>query len=248
MGSFGTPTLAIGNTLVTNRGGTAGYVAVLNTNGQPERVVPLVSEDLRWSSTSPNPVSVDEANNLIIVGRFSNDANGAALTLGGRTLTVDANQTVFFLASIAPDNTFNWLLSLGGGDLQFDGAVVTGLGYGGLIPGPGRSMLLNGHNQLDASIGNQSLPSSPNSVTSSAFLAKIVLPPLPPRLSIASNTAQLQLTWPTNATSFVLQSATTLANGGDWQDSGLTLTIVGDQNVVTVDTTGPSGFFRLHQP
>ena len=109
-------------------------------------------------------------------------------------------------------------------------------------------MLLNGHNQLDASIGNQSLPSSPNSVTSSAFLAKIVLPPLPPRLSIASNTAQLQLTWPTNATSFVLQSATTLANGGDWQDSGLTLTIVGDQNVVTVDTTGPSGFFRLHQP
>ena len=96
VGSFGTPTLAIGNTLVTNRGGTAGYVAVLNTNGQPERVVPLVSEDLRWSSTSPNPVSVDEANNLIIVGRFSNDANGAALTLGGRNLDRRCESNCFF--------------------------------------------------------------------------------------------------------------------------------------------------------
>ena len=39
-----------------------------------------------------------------------------------------------------------------------------------------------------------------------------------------------------------------LANGGDWQDSSLQATVVGDQNVVTVDPTvptAPTGFFRL---
>jgi len=41
------------------------------------------------------------------------------------------------------------------------------------------------------------------------------------------------------------QSGLALANGGNWQDSNLTPIIVGDQNVVTVNPTGASGFFRL---
>jgi hypothetical protein len=43
-------------------------------------------------------------------------------------------------------------------------------------------------------------------------------------------------------------SASTLANGGDRQDSSLTPTVLGDQNLLTVDTTGSAGFFRLHKP
>ena len=45
-----------------------------------------------------------------------------------------------------------------------------------------------------------------------------------------------------------MRYATTLATGGNWQDSSLKATVVGDQNVVTVDTTTttvPTGFFRL---
>jgi uncharacterized repeat protein (TIGR03803 family) len=69
-----------------------------------------------------------------------------------------------------------------------------------------------------------------------------------PLLTLIASGPNVILTWPTNATGFVLQSASTLANGGDWQDSSLTLTIVGDQNVVPVDTSAPAGFFRLHKP
>jgi hypothetical protein len=69
-----------------------------------------------------------------------------------------------------------------------------------------------------------------------------------PALAVSLSASQLKLSWPTNATSFILQSATTLANGGDWQDSSLKATVVGDQNMVTVDTTAPASFFRLHKP
>ena len=50
------------------------------------------------------------------------------------------------------------------------------------------------------------------------------------------------------ATRFVLQSATTLTNGGDWQDSSLAPAIVGNQKIVTVDTSNTAGFFRLRGP
>jgi hypothetical protein len=69
-----------------------------------------------------------------------------------------------------------------------------------------------------------------------------------PALSAARSGSALRLSWPASATGFVLQSATTLANGGDWQDSSLKATVVGDQSVVTVETAVPTGFFRLHKP
>jgi uncharacterized repeat protein (TIGR03803 family) len=40
----------------------------------------------------------------------------------------------------------------------------------------------------------------------------------PPQMTITHSAANVILSWPTDATGFVLQSATTLANGGDWQD------------------------------
>lgn len=46
----------------------------------------------------------------------------------------------------------------------------------------------------------------------------------------------------------MLQSATTLANGGDWQDSLLSATEANGQQVVPLTPTGARGFFRLHQP
>jgi hypothetical protein len=75
-----------------------------------------------------------------------------------------------------------------------------------------------------------------------------ILGPARPILAFRRSTVSLSLSWPASATNFVLQSATTLANGGDWQDSSLQATVVGDQNVVTVDPTvptAPTGFFRL---
>ncbi len=70
----------------------------------------------------------------------------------------------------------------------------------------------------------------------------------PPRLSSLHLAGQIRFSWPTNASGFVLQSATTLANGGNWQDSSLTPTEINGQNVITVDATNAAGFFRLRQP
>ena len=66
-----------------------------------------------------------------------------------------------------------------------------------------------------------------------------------PTVALVPSSAGLSLQWPTNATNFVLQSATTLANGGDWLDATLKTTVVGDQNAVTVDMTNLAGFYRL---
>ena len=70
----------------------------------------------------------------------------------------------------------------------------------------------------------------------------------PPRLMAGLSRGSLGLMWSTNATGYLLQSATTLANGGDWQDSGLTPTVSNGQNVIAIGTTNTAGFFRLRQP
>ncbi len=71
---------------------------------------------------------------------------------------------------------------------------------------------------------------------------------IPPVISAIQTGSGLSLVWPTNANAFVLQSATTLANDGDWQDANLTPTEINGQNVITVDATNAAGFFRLRQP
>lgn len=71
---------------------------------------------------------------------------------------------------------------------------------------------------------------------------------IPPLISAIQTGSGLSLVWSTNATAFILQSATTLANGGDWQDSNLTPVEISGQKVITVDATNAAGFFRLRQP
>lgn len=70
----------------------------------------------------------------------------------------------------------------------------------------------------------------------------------PPRLRTGLNHGNLELKWSTNAAGYILQSAITLANGGNWQDANLTPTEINGQNVITVDATNAVGFFRLRQP
>jgi hypothetical protein len=67
-----------------------------------------------------------------------------------------------------------------------------------------------------------------------------------PVLRTAALGQNLVLSWPASYQGFILQSATTLVNGGDWQDSNLIPTVTGDQNVVNVSATNATGFFRIH--
>jgi hypothetical protein len=66
-----------------------------------------------------------------------------------------------------------------------------------------------------------------------------------PVLRTAVSGQNLVLSWPASYQGFMLQSGTTLVNGGDWQDSNLTPTVIGNQNVVNVGATNAAGFFRL---
>jgi hypothetical protein len=70
----------------------------------------------------------------------------------------------------------------------------------------------------------------------------------PPRLTTGLSNGMMELKWPTNATGHLLQFATTLANGGNWQDSNLTPTETNGQKVVTITPTEPRSFFRLRGP
>ncbi len=69
-----------------------------------------------------------------------------------------------------------------------------------------------------------------------------------PQLTIVRSEANVILTWPASATGFVLQSANTLSNGGDWQDFPTPLIEINGQKVITVGMTNTAGFFRLRGP
>ena len=77
---------------------------------------------------------------------------------------------------------------------------------------------------------------------------RLTIVPGLPQLALISSGPNLILSWPTNASDFVIQFATTLANGGDWQDSTAIPTQTNGQNVVTMLTSGSAGFFRLCGP
>lgn len=66
-----------------------------------------------------------------------------------------------------------------------------------------------------------------------------------PTLTIALSGANVRISWPTNATDFDLMSSPGLSPAA-WGPAGGTLTIEGDQNVVTLPATGTQ-FFRLEQ-
>lgn len=72
-------------------------------------------------------------------------------------------------------------------------------------------------------------------------------PSTPPSMGIARSGGNVILTWPTSATGYQLQASSTLAPGA-WQAAGLTPTVEGDSNKVTVSPSAPTQFFRLIKP
>ncbi len=72
-------------------------------------------------------------------------------------------------------------------------------------------------------------------------------PVTPPSLAITVQGAGVVLTWPASATGFDVQATPTLLPAA-WQSAGLTPTVEGDLNKVTVPATGAAQFFRLSKP
>jgi hypothetical protein len=74
-----------------------------------------------------------------------------------------------------------------------------------------------------------------------------VVPISPPKLTTIHSGPNVILSWPTNATGFVLPSATNLDSSSVCSTSLPPPVIVNDQNVVTNPVTGTQMFFRLSQ-
>jgi uncharacterized repeat protein (TIGR03803 family) len=71
--------------------------------------------------------------------------------------------------------------------------------------------------------------------------------PTPPPLAITSSGSNVELTWPTNAIGFILQSATNLASPAVWGNVSPAPVVVNAQNTVTNPVSGKQTFYRLSQ-
>jgi hypothetical protein len=79
----------------------------------------------------------------------------------------------------------------------------------------------------------------------STQITELQLSQQPPSLQIASASANVVLSWPTNDVGFALQSATNLLAGTFWSPVTNQISVVGNQNSVTVSANGILQFFRL---
>jgi len=237
-------------------GATLLRLTVLDNSGQPVSALPPVL-------TSPgNGVSwipfvgmeVGEANELLLIASVF---PAATLQFGGETLSIGpGEERLVFGGSLNLDGTWNWLRPIARPHYATN---ATAERY--FLPGPYAWPEMRGFAASRGALrfagvylspepfpmANGTLPASAR-YDSQFFVAEIAVKPSPPRLAITGSGSSLNLAWPSSVTNFVLQSATMLANGGDWQDSNLTPTETGSQHVVTVSAANRAAFFRLRGP
>jgi uncharacterized repeat protein (TIGR03803 family) len=79
----------------------------------------------------------------------------------------------------------------------------------------------------------------------SGTIFSITLPP--PQLTIVPSQANLTLTWPTNATGFTLESATSLGPSAVWTTNSTLPVVINGFNIVTSPISGRQDFYRLSQ-
>lgn len=84
-------------------------------------------------------------------------------------------------------------------------------------------------------------------LTSLQVTSSHLAPSTPPSLGVSRSGAGIVLTWPTSAAGYQLQSSTSVAPSA-WQPAGLTPTVEGDSNKVTVSPAVPTLFYRLAKP
>jgi len=75
----------------------------------------------------------------------------------------------------------------------------------------------------------------------------VTVPPAPPELAISRSGENVILTWSTNVTGFMLQSATNLVSPSFWSTVSPGPTVVNGQNTVTNPISGTQQFYRLSQ-
>ncbi|MEO8427877.1 MAG: hypothetical protein ABI651_12275 [Verrucomicrobiota bacterium] len=143
------------------------------------------------------------------------------------SVTLAGKLTVNFIDGFAPTNGQSFIMLRYGTNLvgNFDQVIVTGL-----APGFQHQVAPTGKGGLELVAQSEATP-----ITA-------------PRLSVARDSANLVLTWPSASTGFVLESNDNLANPAGWKPVVITPSITGQEVRVTVPTAGLIQFFRLRHP
>jgi hypothetical protein len=81
----------------------------------------------------------------------------------------------------------------------------------------------------------------------STQVTELRLSPVIPTLQIASSAGSVTLSWPTNATGFILESTTNLSPNALWLPVGSIITVIGTQNTTTLSAGDKLRFFRLRE-
>jgi uncharacterized repeat protein (TIGR01451 family) len=92
-------------------------------------------------------------------------------------------------------------------------------------------------------IGNQYFVT--NTATGDSKFYRLAIPQPPPTLSAAAVDGNVVVSWPANATGFILQAKPTLATASAWSPITNTPVTVGNRSYVTNPSSGISGFYQL---
>ncbi len=236
---------------LTSSGAAQLRLTILDNSGHPTLTLPAVLTEEGSVPWIPFVgMEVDEANNLLLVASVF---GSATLRFSNEILSLGADeQRLLFAGSLRLDGTWNWLRpvthsvqccdteryflpgSYSWPEMRGFTVWQGALRFAGIYLWPEPLPMADG-----------SLPASARS-DSQFFVAELVTKTPPPMLTVSFSNTLLRLAWPSAFTNFVLQSATTLANGGDWQDSNLIPVVAnGQKTATTTAPNSPQAFFRL---
>lgn len=241
--------------------GTGGSITLLNAVSGPGRLtLTAPSHDANLGALALSGTNTYSGGTVVHGGRvvlLGSGTHGVQVSLGSGNVIVESAHATFagsssrlvietgVLDGIADTAT----LTLAGGNVAGvadDGCVelqlgvnevVAGLVLGGVAQGLGTY----GSTASSAAVKNDEYFSGPGIIT-------VAVPAVRPALKIVRSAPDVIISWPTNATGFVLQeTATLLTNNTVWADVTNSVVVSGTNNTVTLNASSGNDFFRLRK-
>ena len=157
-------------------------------------------------------------------------------TFGSNTLASSGATLDIFTANYTSGGQLVFAQQSGGADLNGD------FGNAIAVDPAGNSFVAGQFSGTTTLGGNQPASGGGGDV----FVARFNAPQMaPPPVAFRVSNGQLILTWPVAAFGWGLQNAPANPVPGGWQNAPHTITVVGDEYVVTIPLAGQQGFFRL---
>jgi hypothetical protein len=226
LGAIGPITPAAVATL-TSTGQADGFVAQFDTAGV-----------LTWAQGSGG-TGPDSVRGLALGANGTVHATGffsGAATFGSNTLTSAGATLDIFTARYTSSGQLTFAQPSGGDDLtgDFGNAIAVDPAGNSFVTGQFSGTTTLGSNQPASNGGGD------------VFVARFNAPQeASPQVAFRISNGQLILTWPVAAYGWGLQNALANPVPSDWLGAPHTITVVGDEYVVTIPLAGQKGFFRL---